>query len=61
MVNLVKLVISYQGCKCWYSFYSCHRTNGPAVIYPDGTVEWYLDGRRISEYEHMMIMGQAHG
>lgn len=28
-----------------------HRDDGPAVIYPDGTKEWWLNGKKVTEQD----------
>jgi hypothetical protein len=33
----------YDTCR-WYNDGVLHRENGPAVIYPDGTYEWWING-----------------
>lgn len=32
-----------NGFQCWWSGDWRHRNDGPAVIYPDGRVEWWLN------------------
>lgn len=29
-----------------------HREDGPAVEWADGALEWYLHGKKLTEYEH---------
>jgi hypothetical protein len=33
-----------EGMECWYLNDKRHRTDGPAVTYPDGSQAWYLNG-----------------
>lgn len=51
--------ISYaDGDQEWYLYGERHRTDGPAVMCGDGFTTWFWHGRYVSEYEHMMLMGQ---
>lgn len=34
-----------NGTKYWYLDGKLHRINGPAVIYSDGTVEYWVNGK----------------
>jgi hypothetical protein len=37
--------INERGTIVWYNEEGCyHREDGPAVIYPDGDVEWFIKG-----------------
>ena len=36
-----------------------HRTNGPAIIFPDGTELWYLNGIYLREEEIEALMEAA--
>ena len=37
--------ISSNGTKQWYNEHDqLHRTDGPAIIYPNGTQYWYING-----------------
>jgi hypothetical protein len=35
-----------------------HRDNGPAVIYPDGTQEWWRHGKRQTDTEAAALRGE---
>lgn len=35
---------SKNGIKYWYQNRKLHRIDGPAIEYPDGTKEWYING-----------------
>jgi hypothetical protein len=35
-----------------------HRDDGPAVIYPDGTTEWWRHGRRLMDVEVAGLQGE---
>lgn len=37
------------GIRCWTNASGFHRTDGPAILYPDGREEWYRDGTRHRE------------
>jgi len=36
-----------------------HREDGPAVIFPDGTTEWWRHGKRLTEAEARKINGES--
>ena len=38
-------VVGSNRTKCWYLDGKLHRTDGPAVEWPDGTKQWYLDDK----------------
>jgi hypothetical protein len=42
-------IIEYNnGTICWYNDKGqCHRVDGPAIEYTDGTKEWYLNSRLV--------------
>ena len=46
-----------QTIEVWFCDAPCcsgkelHRVDGPAVIYPDGTKEWWLHGKTVTEAE----------
>lgn len=44
-----------DGQQTWYLRHQRHRTSGPAVIYSDGTVEYWINGRELSDYELMFL------
>ena len=53
------LHIAPYGNKYWYLEGELHREDGPAVEYPDGTKEWYLNYKNIKchsqeEFEKLM-------
>jgi hypothetical protein len=35
-----------------------HRDDGPAVIYPDGTNEWWKHGKRLTDAEASSLQGE---
>jgi len=35
-----------DGSKVWWLNWNRHRTDGPAVEWPNGTKEWWLNGKR---------------
>lgn len=39
-----------------YIPYTLHREDGPAVQYPDGTKEWYINGKQYSEEEYNKLI-----
>jgi hypothetical protein len=38
------MIIDKYGRKCWYQNGRRHRTDGPAIEYPDGDKHWYIRG-----------------
>lgn len=46
-----QVIVYKNGRVEWYQDDNLHRTNGPAVEYPDGTKHWYLDNKRLTEQE----------
>lgn len=38
----------YSGTKIWIANGAAHRADGPAVIFPDGVVRWYIRGKEIT-------------
>lgn len=44
------MTVANNGDKVWHnSSGHYHRTDGPAVEYPDGSKEWWIDGKELSE------------
>lgn len=43
----------------WYKNGKRHRLDGPAFISADGTFEFRIEGREISEYELMFLSNQV--
>lgn len=40
--------INYEGVEFWHNYnWKFHREDGPALIYPDGSQFWYIDGEAI--------------
>jgi hypothetical protein len=38
----------YTSTQLWLEDDKIHREDGPAVIFPDGTVRWYVNGEEIT-------------
>jgi hypothetical protein len=38
----------YSGTKIWVEDGVAHREDGPAVIFPDGVVRWYIRGKEMT-------------
>ena len=55
---MVKLTFTLGGSKFWFLNCVLHRSNGPAVVYSDQTLNWYWYGDRVGEFEHMMLSVQ---
>jgi hypothetical protein len=45
-----------DGYQEWRVHGDLHRTDGPALVHPNGTREWHLFGRKVSEEEHAEIV-----
>jgi len=45
----------YDGFKEWWWMGKRHRTNGPAVEYNNGAVEWWIDGELLTKKEYLDI------
>ena len=55
---MVKLRIWGTGDKFWFLNDGWHRAHGPAIQWVYGDCDWFWNGLRVSEYEHMMLSGQ---
>ena len=40
----------------WYKNGEWHREDGPAIEWIDGCKEWWLNGERLTEQQHRMIV-----
>jgi len=38
----------YSGTQIWIDDGAAHRADGPAVVFPDGVVRWYLRGKEVT-------------
>lgn len=45
-----------NGYRAWYKNDKLHNSEGPAVVYPDGRIRYYVDGKPVSEEEHTKQM-----
>lgn len=45
----------YAGSKIWTEKGAAHREDGPAVIFPDGVVRWYIHGKEITRAVNMFF------
>ena len=45
-------IVALDGYKSYWKNGRLHRDNGPAVIYQNGDVEYWLDGQRLTKEEH---------
>lgn len=52
---MIILHIPSSGSKLWDSNGFSHRLNGPASIYANGAVEYWVQGKKVSEYEIMFM------
>jgi hypothetical protein len=37
------------GTRCWYRFGKLDREDGPAIVFNDGSGEWWIKGVRVSD------------
>ena len=44
-----------DGYQAWHNYGKLHRTDGPAVTYSSGQVEYWINGKQLSEYEIMFM------
>jgi len=49
-------IITMHGDQEWYLNGKRHRTDGPAIEYLDLAGSYYLNGKQVTEYEHMMLV-----
>ena len=47
--------IIYNQYQAWWQHGQLHRTDGPARILEDGTIEYWINGKQLTEYEIMFI------
>ena len=40
-----------DGDRCWYQNGKLHRLDGPAIEWADGTRQWWINGKQLSEEE----------
>lgn len=52
---MTKVFIGELGSKWWYKNSNHHRLNGPAITRINGQSEYWINGRELSEYEHMFL------
>ena len=52
---MITLDICHDNTKLWNANGRPHRLDGPASIYADGTVEYWIKGKKVSEYEIMFM------
>ena len=48
-------IIKTSGYQAWYNYDKWHRTDGPARILDNGSVEYWINGNQVSEYELMFM------
>ena len=48
-------ITDVDGYKAWYNYGNRHRVNGPAIRRHNGSVEYWINGKQLSEYEIMFI------
>jgi hypothetical protein len=49
IANASHVVTSPDGTRKWYVGDQLHRDDGPAVEWPDGISEWYLNGNEVAQ------------
>ena len=55
---MVELRVVTAGGKYWYSNNQLHRANGPAIDWDSVVIARYWHGKRVTEFEHMMLVAQ---
>ena len=55
---MIRLVIGPEGRRFWLLNNQCHRANGPAMVLYSAQKYWFWHGKRVSEYELMILAGQ---
>ena len=43
-----KMRVDKYGIKQWWLNHNLHREDGPAIEYPDGQKQWYLNDEKVS-------------
>lgn len=51
-----KIMILPTGCQVWLLHNKYHRTDGPAIVYADGTQRWCFNNQIVSKEEHARRM-----
>lgn len=46
----------YSDTKLWLEKGIVHRTDGPAIIFPDGAVRWYIHGKEITRDVYVFFL-----
>ncbi len=46
----------YSDTKLWLERGIVHRTDGPAIIFPDGAVRWYIHGKEITRDVYVFFL-----
>jgi len=55
---MVRLVIGPEGRRFWLLNTQIHRANGPAMVLYSAQKYWFWHGKRVSEFELMILAGQ---
>jgi len=50
-----------NGAKCWFADGKLHRLDGPAVEWVDGTIEFYIDGKKYSKQDYWITVNGMKG
>jgi len=50
--NGARYVVHSRGIALFYRNNILHRSNGPAIMWPDCSADYYLDGKRQTKEEH---------
>lgn len=46
----------YADTKLWLEGNIVHRPDGPAIIFPDGAVRWYIHGKEVTRDVNVFLM-----
>ena len=51
MKNQIEIKTDPDGTKYWFQNDRLHRTDGPAIEKPDGTKDYWINGKQLSKFE----------
>ena len=56
MKNQIEIKTDPAGTKYWYQNDQLHRTDGPAVEYPNGTKRYWINGKELTQLEAFVLI-----
>ena len=54
-----RLIVDADGTQAWYENDRRHRTDGPAIVWRDGTEEWWVGGVNITQEVESWMQANA--